>query len=308
MKTITKENLLELLDRRYTNEQLAAYFECSVTTIKRRKKEFELVGYKTNKKPLTDKQLQELESLANKGLGFSAACKSIGVSPVTVRKYIPKNLHSKLNFNGNIALKESRRSSTFSKMLTPSKEAAYILGYLVTDGSISKDGVITAVSKDKELINYCSSFFEANVNTVVKDNGSIYYTFTAKDYRNMEKFKAVTNLVPNKTYKNYVIPSWVYDYIDYFIVGVFNGDGWAYKVKDRNSVEIGISQHENQRKFLEDLSRELNWDIYKNKDAALVLKTKCKAKVLSFSKLYCANPFSLARKADILLRYSLVNR
>lgn len=304
---IDRETLVSLLDLSYTNEQLAAYFSCSTSVIKRRKREYDLVGYKTNSKPLSSKELQTLESLANSGASFKDACKTIGKAEATVRKYIPSNLHKLLVANGMQNLKESHRKASFEKMMTPSKESAYILGYLVTDGNISKTGCIRALSKDKELIQHCSAFFNTNILTSYRDD-FIYYYFTAKDYRYLEKFKKVTNLIPNKTYSCYKMPEWVIKYIDYFIVGVVNGDGWVYKIPDRNTCEVGICAHPNQLEFFKCLNIYLDWELYyknNNYSGSISLKTKTKHKVKAFAEMYCNNEFSLSRKSEILLRYSL---
>mgnify|MGYP000453347029 CR=1 FL=1 len=307
-KDITKEKLKQKLDEGFTNEQLAKFFECGVTNIKRRKTEYNLVGYKTNAKPLTNKELQTLESLANKGVGMADACKTIGKASGTVRKYIPANTHKLLNSNSREAFRAYKRNSSFEKFLVPDKFTAYMIGYLSADGNISKDGVITAVSIDYDLIKLCCSFTGANIN-LIRDNK--YYTFTSKDTRYLEKVKQVTNIVPNKTYINYEIPNWIKEsreLLEYFLVGVFNADGWAYKVKGRkNTVEVGICQHLNQTKFLKELNTilDLGWNYYTYDSSRAKIQTKNREVVCKFAKIFCYNEFALARKADILLRYSL---
>lgn len=305
---MTRNDFIKLLDKGYTNQQLALHFETSVTTIKRRKKMFDLVGYKTNSKPLTDKELQELEVLASKGYGYVKACQQIGKAGATVRKYIPKNLHAKLNSNGRVSLREAHRKATFQPMLKPSELSAYILGYLVADGTISGEGAISAVSKDLELIKLAASFFGANVISYSNKENRLYYTFTAKDHRFLEQFKQVTNLKPRKTYEEYIIPEWVYDYLDSFIVGLFNGDGWAYSLPSRkNSCELGIEMHQNQARFLESISIYLGWNFYEKPGKARI-STKQHEAVNSFAHIFCNSPYSLSRKAEILLRYSLAAR
>jgi len=307
LKNITKEELISLLDSGYTNEQLANYFECSITTIKARKKYFNLVGYKTNSKPLTIKEIQELESLANKGVGFVKACASIGKAPQTVRKYIPKNIQMRLVTNGNINLKEAHRKATFEKLLQPTKQTAYIIGYLVADGNISKEGAISAVSKDIELIQFCCDYFGSNLNIINKPDGRLFYTFTAKDHRYLEKVKKTTNLIPNKTYSCYTIPEWIknsQEFMGYFVTGLFNGDGSVSKVAGRNTVQVEIELHINQYSFLDQVNSFLGWNIYRREGKARI-SSKKKSTVESFAKMFCYNPYSMSRKSEILIRYSL---
>lgn len=302
MNDITKQLLKEKLDSNYTNEQLANYFDCGISTIKRRKREWNLVGYKTNSKPLSNKDLQFLETEANKGTGFKNACKLLGRPDQTVKKYIPINLHKKLKSNGFDNLSNIKRKSSFKNLLKATEHTAYILGYLVGDGSIGKDGTITATSKDMELIQHCSIFFNANIN-ITKQG---YYTFSSKDYRLVEKVKKATNLIPNKTYIGYNIPEWILEselFLQYFIVGLFNADGWVYKNK---YIELGIEQHINQESFLQEINLYLDWPEYKYN--TFKLQTKNTNKVSIFSDFYCINPYALKRKSEILLRYSLTNK
>ena len=311
LSDITKELLIEKMDEGLTAIQLANFFSCSTSTIKRRKKEFDLVGYKTNERPLSNVELQKLESLANKGIAFNEACKEIGRTPNTVRKYIPTNIHNILKNNGFTKLSEAKRKASFAKFLEPTNFTAYIIGYLSADGNISKDGVIRALSIDYDLIKLCSNFTGANIN-LAKENK--YYTFTAKDTRFLEQVKEISGLVPNKTYIRYEIPLWIKEspvFLEYFLVGLFNAEGWAYKVKDRkNVVEIGITQHLNQMPFLSELNSllPLGWNEYtRESPGKATIQTKKRDTVHTFAKIYCYNEYALARKADILLRYSLLS-
>lgn len=310
MNEITKEQLQEKLDEKYTQEQLAAYFGCGITTIKRRKKELGLVGYKTNKKPLNNNELQKVESLANSGYNLKEASKELGRAPETLKLYIPENLHKALVANSIQQLRSRMQKSTFSKLLEPTKDTAYMLGYLVADGSITPQGSISAYSIDMELIQHFTKFFSSSLNNSgVTSANNIIYSSTSKDFKLLEKVKKATNLVPNKTYVNYEIPDWILnsaEFINYFIVGIFNGDGWCYKIKDRDTVEIGIMMHKNQSDMLLNLNKYLLWNHYLSsaKDTATLSSKKINT-VQNFARMYCRNEYALSRKAEILLRYSL---
>ena len=250
---INKEEIKEKILEGFTQVQLSEYFECSIATIKRRKREFGLIGLKTNGKPLSDLEIEKIKQLTKKGLILKDIAKSVNRVPETLRKYLTKEMHTNILKNTKVYKSNINMIGSFDNIFKPSRYSAYITGYLQADGCITKDGEVSAISTDIELIYLCARFFNANIHSSIREKNT-YYTFSVYDFKKIEKFKEVTGLVHNKTYIPYKIPNWILNSIEYmqcFIVGVFNGDGWAHVLKDRNGiVELGIIQHTSQLEYL----------------------------------------------------------
>lgn len=298
---ISKEELYECILRGYTNEQLAKHFNCGITTIKRNKKYYGFVGLKTNKKPISDLELKVVTEEAEKGNTVSYVSNKLGISTHRLKTYVPTEVYEKLVSNSRESTNNQARIGSLEKLLEPCKETAYLVGYLQADGCITSKGYITATSIDKELIYYCAKFFGAKI---LKNNKDQYH-FSVGHIKLLEKIKRATGLVPNKSYIEYKVPDWISSdntNLEYFIVGLFNGDGWAYKLKDSNRIELGIVQHSVQKPFLEQINRKLGWNLYEQSTkSSCTLQTKKKEVIDRFANFYLINPFALSRKKEIIL-------
>lgn len=293
---IDKDEMKKLLEDGYTIEQLAAYFKCSTTTIKRRKKEYGLLGIKTNKKPITEEELATIVKLSKENYGLKDISIKLNINTHRLLKYLSKELYTKLVNNSKASLGNNLRIGSLKNVFTANNYSAYIIGYLQADGCITKDGYITATSKDLELIYYCTKFFLCNT---LKEGR--YFKFSLKDYKNIETFKKITGLTPNKTYTGYSIPEWILNndiYLQYFIVGLFNGDGWVTKV-DNHRVELGIEQHISQSNFLKTINTFLGWNYYESGNTCKI-QSKKKEVIREFASIYLFNEFSLSRKKQII--------
>jgi hypothetical protein len=83
------------------------------------------------------------------------------------------------------------------------------------------------------------------------------------------------------------------------IAGVFDGDGWVYKVSGRkDTLEVGIEQHVLSRKFLEDINQYLGWNTY-GSDSTFRIHTKHKDKVRDFYSWYSKIEFIMSRKIAV---------
>lgn len=298
---IEKEKLVELLNQQYTNNQIAAYFKCGITTVKRAKTKFNLVGYKTNSKPLTKKQLQCITELATNGLSLQQICKDIGISEHVLKKYTDSDLYNRIITNSREVFISNLIKADISKIFKPTLESAYMCGVLQSDGFVTSDNYIGITTKDRDFTTQFAKFFSTPIR-VVKKESKTYYACRFKDIRNIDKFKQVTNIYPQKTYSCYNIPTWISsneNFVFSFIVGVFNGDGWVYKVKDRNTCEIGIEQHINSKNFLLQLNKYLKWNTYET-DSTFRIHTKSKELVNYFYSWYSISEFALLRKVAIL--------
>lgn len=291
MQNIDLTEFKALLDERYTQEQLAAKYNCSVYTIKKYKKDNGLIGYKTNKKPLRDKDIQFLEACASEGKTLAESCKLLGLSVETVVKYLPKSLHTRLTTNSRESISNMHRRGSLEGFLVPTTECAYFIGLLQSDGNISREGTVKLAAKDKDMVLPFAKF----INSSVVDLGNGMWGAQVKHVKLTDKFKQVTNILPNKTYTAYEIPTWVYSNEEYmwnFIIGVFNGDG---SIAAKNSgVQLQIEQHSSQAEFLKKLNTILGWNVYLY-DYAKVQTSK-RSICEQFYNIYSNNEFSLLRK------------
>lgn len=295
MLNITKELLIAKLDEGKTNEAIAAEFNCGVTTIKRRKVQFGLVGYKTNSKPLTITEMQHCTDLILDGATIKDCTTNTGITGYRLNKYLPPDVYALALDNYSMVRGDSIRNGDLSKLLHRSRETSYLIGYLQADGSVSSNGAISAVSIDKQLIESVQSIIGGNIGTYGNK-----YTISVADKKLLNEISEHTNLCPRKTYIEYNIPEWILsdrEYLEYFIVGVFNGDGWVYQVRD-GIVELGIQQHIAQRSYIQTISKILGWNYYEQstKDSCSAT-TKKKSAVSEFAEIYTSNPYSLGRKA-----------
>lgn len=298
---IDKETLVNLLDQSYTNEQLAAYFGKGITTIKRAKTKYGLVGYKTNSKPLSNKQVKNITALADSGKSLQQICRDLGISDYLLKKYIDKPTYLRILSNSKEVWVSNLIKADITPIFTPNAYSAYICGILQSDGYLTSDNYIGLTVRDKDFAKQFADFFKTTVKTIDRD-GTIYYSCRFKDVRNVEKFKQVTNILPNKTYLGYTIPTWIKQNEEFmlnFIVGVFNGDGWVYKPPSRNTCEIGIEQHSASTDFLTDLNNWLDWSVY-TQEGSFRIHTKSINKVQQFYDWYAFSEYALLRKVEVL--------
>lgn len=301
MTHIEKKDLINLLDQRYTNEQLASYFNCGITTIKRAKQTHSLIGYKTNNKPLSNLEIQEITELTTNGKSLQQIILATGKSEHVLKKYLPEELYTRIIVNSRNVFSANLVKADITAIFTPSEESAYICGVLQSDGYITSDNYVGLTVKDKDFANQFAIFFSTKVREITTDTGT-YYGARFKDIRNVEKFKSITNIYPNKTYSSYVIPDWIKcneKFLHAFIVGVFNGDGWVYRVKDRNTCEIGIEQHRMSKPFLLEINKILDWNTYSG-DSTFRISTKNHDKVKYFHSWFSQSEFALLRKVSVL--------
>lgn len=295
---ITKDTLIECLNKGFTNEQLSKYFNVGVSTIKRAKLKYGLVGYKTNSKPLSTSQIVCIEQLTNNGYTLQQIVSKLGISDYIIKKYIPESLYIRILNNTKEAFIQNKLKAKIDNIFIPSNASAYICGVLQSDGYLTSDNYIGLTVKDKDFADYFAKFFQTSVNFTNKG----YYQVRFKDIRNIEKFKQITGIYPQKTYSNYEIPEWIKTNEEFFlsfIVGVFNGDGWVYKLKDRNICEVGIEQHRYSGGFLQELNKVLQWNFYIN-DATARISSKNLNIVQNFYNWYSLSEFAMLRKVTIL--------
>lgn len=298
---INLQEFKSLVLRGFTNEQLSKHYNCGITTIKRFKHQNNLVGYKTNSKPLSIKQVEEIVVLTEKGYSLQEISKLTNRTSYILKKYLPDTVYKQILVNSRNAFASNLIKADISSIFVPSAHSAYICGVLQSDGYLTSDGYIGLTAKDKDFVENFANFFKTGIRECTK-NGSTYYGCRFKDIRRLEKFKEVTNIYPNKTYFSYIVPYWISSdttLLKNFIAGVFDGDGWVYKVKDRlDTLEIGIEQHRYSKEFLEYINQFLDWSTYST-DTTFRIHTKNKEKVKQFYNWYSNIEFIMLRKVSI---------
>lgn len=115
------------------------------------------------------------------------------------------------------------------------KDKAYILGFLLTDGSIGKRGAIRfeISERDIEVLHYIRSNIspETPIKYVERTRSRNQYTWTSKTV--LVTFKAknyvedlrVYGIVPSKTYERQILPNIPEEFMPDLIRGIFDGDG-----------------------------------------------------------------------------------
>ena len=298
---IDKTKFTELLDNGYSNEQLASYFNKGVSPIKRFKKSNNLIGYKTNLKPLAKEQLLEVISLVEKGYTLKNIENQTGITQYRLRKYVPAQTYALMLNNGHEHFVKNLIKADISNIFIANERSAYICGVLQSDGFLTSDGYIGLTVKDKDFADDFARFFKTKSRQVLSNNIE-YFSCRFKDIRNLEKFKEVTGIHPQKTYTEYKIPTWIStndSFMREFIIGVFNGDGCVYKVPERNTCELSIEQHRYNRGMLEHINNILGWNLYTFGDYVKI-STKAADKVKSFYDMFSNSENAMLRKVIVL--------
>jgi hypothetical protein len=300
MINVTKAQFQLLLDSGYTNDQLAGHFSCSVNSVKAFKRANNLVGYKTNSKPLSISELNTISAYIDKGTALNKVAELIGISSYRLEKYLPKSMYSNLVMNSREALSNNHRIGSLKNFLEPSSLTAYMVGYFQADGCLTSDGYVTIGSIDKDLVRQVAQYMGSNITSRERPGYDTFFTTKVKDVRNIEKFKEVTGILPKKTYTGYEIPDWIkldVDFMENFIVGVFNGDG-SVAAKRPKHPQLQVEQHTSQLEFLKTINAHLNWSVYNYTYAKI--QTSSRDKCSRFLDLYGNNENALVRKVEKL--------
>lgn len=127
----------------------------------------------------------------------------------------------------------------FDNIDTPSK--AYVLGYLIADGSITQHHSIRleAAERDREIVEYVSSQICSNAKIHISDRGEkgrfVYCYIGASDmYSSMSKW----GLIRKKQGANLHFPQLGDGLMPYFIRGYFDGDGSVFVTGGNIKVSI----------------------------------------------------------------------
>ena len=104
-------------------------------------------------------------------------------------------------------------------------DSAYILGLLISDGSVNTNGQLSLYlkSSDKELVQEVYNRFVSNPGKLIETtNDRIGFCINNKTIvRDLAKF----DVIPNKTYFDIKYPTLQYSHHVHFLRGLIDGDG-----------------------------------------------------------------------------------
>lgn len=177
-------------------------------------------------------------------------------------------------------------------------ETAYWIGFLAADGSIFENKLVIGLSaKDTEHLEKFKTFLEIDNQITTRqnscNNGKTYGAsyLTIKNIHLIEDLKQY-GIVPNKSSQNInfleKIPQ---AYIDSFICGYFDGDGWFTNTE--KSKNLGFCGNFNTMTAINDyLKEKFKWSVKNkicsehNSTITFCFKYQAKQKMLDFLNLY----------------------
>lgn len=137
-----------------------------------------------------------------------------------------------------------------------SAEMAYVLGLIITDGCISKTGVISLSMNDKELLEKVKKVMRSEHKiTPSKHQKGLYYFHFAREklVEDLHKF----GIFPRKSL-TVKFPDVPQDFLTHFIRGVFDGDGSVYFDKRSKNCPIRTALYSGSKDFIEKLEENLS--------------------------------------------------
>ncbi|QQS22889.1 hypothetical protein IPM19_04710 [bacterium] len=190
-----------------------------------------------------------------------------------------------------------------------SPDFAYVIGLIVTDGNLSKDGRhINFTSKDIELVNIVKNTLNLTNKISLKIRGAEPKTtcyFLQFGSINLYKFLLSIGLMPSKSkvIAEVKIPK---RYYDDFLRGHFDGDGTFYSYKDKRWPSsflfylVFMSASENHINWLRvqnSLKYRVSGHISKNKNSSVYqLRYGKKESLVILRKMYSNSSLCLTRK------------
>lgn len=136
-----------------------------------------------------------------------------------------------------------------------SPEMAYVLGLLITDGCVSKTGVISLSMNDRELLEKVKKVMGSAHNiTPSKHQKGLYYFHFAREklVEDLCKF----GIFPRKSL-TVKFPDVPQDFLTHFIRGVFDGDGSVSFDKRCSKSPIRTGFYSGSKDFIEKLEENL---------------------------------------------------
>lgn len=289
-----KEKIVELKEKGFNTVQIGELLKRSDSTVGRYLKQCGYVNDGNFKEKLNDEMKKEILQLYTEG---RKTVKQIReeygydfVSSGTIEKLLRKHGVTRLGGNHNW----SNNSNYFNKINTD--EQAYILGYLLADGSNTGNGIrLECAYKDREIIEYVKS--KITPNNIIHESKrhkkhTVYCHIGSSDMMvDLEKL----NFIKNKQCANLHFPKIPEELYPDFIRGYFDGDGCV--TYTNNQLKISICADLNQAKDLEEIL----------KNAKVI--TKENNNIVDMSK-YGSNIYNLriGRKDDVKRFFDYIYR
>jgi len=238
-RKVNIEELLGLWNKGLTREQIAKILKVHVATVsKHLNSKLDYIERRHSKDKLIHLDMNKVKELREKGytskeieteLNISDSCLYLaGMSKFPFKR---KGIHT-----------YSKDLEFFNKI--DSSEKAYIIGFLLTDGSINKRGNISIEikSEDDYILQSIRDLICPNkpIPKSIRTRTRGKYTWTSETSRlnikSVEYIQPLSNfgIVPNKTYKDIQLPKLDEKYMPDLIRGIFDGDGSIWSNKTRN--------------------------------------------------------------------------
>ena len=158
---------------------------------------------------------------------------------------------NKLGLTSNIRYRQNLVNENFFNILT--KESAYVLGWIFSDGNITKDKRTFGFhlnKKDINVLKLLKKVMESNHKIFFGENNDIQLRIHS---RKMVKSLLERGLMPDKTFK-IKFPKLSEKYLTHFVRGYFEGDGSIHFNKP-NTIKIKIMGN---KEFIQQMEISLN--------------------------------------------------
>lgn len=150
-------------------------------------------------------------------------------------------------------------AGSLEKLLDESPEAAYWVGFIFADGSISENNrlKVTLKSADRGHLEKLASFVESQSN-INYERSARYSTYAHMDSVSVPRLKSRFDLRPRKTYNPPAhLPYQDKELLKCFLIGFIDGDGHIKKQTGRRASAIRTVSHLSWAPFLEELALQL---------------------------------------------------
>lgn len=204
-------------------------------------------------------ELQELKELYLQGNSLAELGRKYGIQPTTIKKYLINagvqiRSRSEQNSLSNKKRKKRVKDNYFSVIDNVNK--AWLLGFLMADGSIRKDRNeirINLSSIDIEILEKIRNELEIEreiASEITNQGYAISYLSWSSEQQKIDLAKY--GVVPNKTYLPLHLPNFNDDsYKLAFILGFYDGDG-SFSVNDKYC-RLRLVSHRSE--ILEDIAK-----------------------------------------------------
>ena len=169
-----------------------------------------------------------IDEYQNKDRTLKSLSNEFKVTPQAIRNLLRKK---NIEITSKKKIKYPRNSNFFENI--NSKEKAYWLGMMLSDGSITNQYSVNLGLKDKEHIEKFKKAIGAINNKIIEIQDNrwskpyINYRLSIRD-KKMVKDLRKYNCIPNKNYIEFDFPNIPEEYYYDFIRGYFDGDGSIY--------------------------------------------------------------------------------